>query len=169
MQPKQIVFLTGASGSGKTTLTKRCSELSETPLSIHHFDDIEVPSVEHMIAHHGSAEDWQRHNTFAWLEKLTVIDESNILFEGQSRIEFIVAASAKLGFDNIKTILIDCDDKTRLHRLLINREQPELANDTMLNWASFLRAEATRHDFEILDTSKFSLDECSQIVIQNFR
>jgi hypothetical protein len=55
-------------------------------------------------------------------------------------------------------ILIDCDDATRTLRLMENRNQPELANPTMMNWASFLRREASEGGYEIMDTSRMPLD-----------
>jgi hypothetical protein len=57
-------------------------------------------------------------------------------------------------------ILVDCDDETRSRRLLLERKQPELANERMMNWARYLRHEAMGRGCEILDTSMLSLDQC---------
>jgi hypothetical protein len=54
---------------------------------------------------------------------------------------------------------VHCDDATRTHRLCNERNQPDLANAEMMNWAKFLRREAEAGGFELLDTSKISIEE----------
>jgi hypothetical protein len=39
-------------------------------------------------------------------------------------------------------MLVDCNDETRARRLVANRNQLELANAAMMNWAACLRREA---------------------------
>jgi hypothetical protein len=54
---------------------------------------------------------------------------------------------------------VDCDDETRSKRLAIDRKQPELADENMMNWARYLRGEAKDRGCEIMNTSLLSLDE----------
>jgi hypothetical protein len=49
-------------------------------------------------------------------------------------------------------VVIDCSDSVRVARLTNDRRQPDLANEDMMNWGRFLREEAKRGNYEILDT-----------------
>ncbi|GAJ97010.1 hypothetical protein RRH01S_29_00370 [Rhizobium rhizogenes NBRC 13257] len=66
-------------------------------------------------------------------------------------------------------ILIDCDDETRTKRLSIDRGQPELASADMMNWASFLRNEASAYGYEILDTSNLTLEQGVERIVRELR
>lgn len=61
-------------------------------------------------------------------------------------------------------ILVDCDDATRIRRLVTSRAQPELATADMMIWAEFLRREAKESGCEVLDTSHLSLERCVEKV-----
>lgn len=65
-------------------------------------------------------------------------------------------------------ILVDCDDETRLQRLKVDRQQPELATEEMLNWASYLRKEALEACCGVLDTSQMSVDESARSILRHF-
>jgi hypothetical protein len=84
-----------------------------------------------MIAEHGSGEGWQR----------------------------VEGADAAGGLTFLP-LLVDCDDEARARRLSLDRQQPELANQAMLNWARYLRRAAKRSECGILDTSALALDQC---------
>ena len=58
----------------------------------------------------------------------------------------------------------DCNDDVREARLRTDRNQPELANPGMMNWARHLREEAQNAGFEILDTERLPLAECVDYV-----
>jgi len=47
---------------------------------------------------------------------------------------------------------MDCCDSVRVARLTNDRRQPDLATEDMMNWGRFLREEAKRGGYEILDT-----------------
>jgi dephospho-CoA kinase len=155
-----LVILTGASGAGKTSIAQ---EIKQTLKGVQclFFDSIGVPSLEEMIAKYGSGEGWQRAMTLEWLRKIgTEYDLSRpILFEGQARISFICEALETYPIANASVILVDCSDDIRSNRLKNERNQPELANAQMMNWAAYLRAEAKTADISILDTSRQSLAE----------
>jgi dephospho-CoA kinase len=165
-----LIVLTGASGSGKTTLGRAIAARRAGEIAVHFFDSVGVPSVEQMIAEYGSGEGWQRAKTVEWMHRLapSVRSGRNVLLEGQARIAFLNEAVAAAGLVQYRIILIDCDDATRTHRLVAERGQPELANPTMLDWASFLRDEAERGGHEILDTSAKSLDMCIEQICRHF-
>jgi len=119
-----------------------------------------------MIAQFGSGEAWQRAKTIEWMAKIGAMNtpKRGILFEGQTRLSFLVEAAAEAGGIAYVPILVDCHDDTRIRRLSIDRKQPELASADMMNWASYLRREASMSGCEILNTSDVSLDECIAFV-----
>lgn len=155
-----LVILTGASGAGKTTIAHEIKRTLEGTQCLF-FDSIGVPSFEEMVAKHGSREGWQRATTFAWLRKISAeCDLSRpILFEGQARISFIREALEAYPVADASVILIDCSDEVRTSRLRHDRNQAELANEQMMDWAAYLRAEANNAGVSILDTSKQCLAE----------
>jgi hypothetical protein len=110
----------------------------------------------------GSAEQWQRATTLAWIKRIKPLLSTgrSILFEGQMRICFIQEALAVSALTNARILLVDCDDATRTARLSRDRSQPELANADMLNWARYLRQEATAAKIEILNTGESPLNAC---------
>ncbi len=165
-----LVVLTGASGSGKTTLARAIAGRRGAEIAVHFFDLIGVPPAEQRIAQYGSGEGWQRATTIAWMHRLAPLMEErrNVLFEGQTRFAFLYAAIAAANIVDYRLMLVDCDDATRMHRLVVERRQPELANPTMLDWARFLRDEAKRGGHEILDTSGKSLDICVDQICRHF-
>ncbi|UIJ82965.1 AAA family ATPase [Rhizobium leguminosarum] len=141
------------------------------PIDVFYKDRIGVPPVEEMIKQFGSVEEWQRAATFEWMARLSalVTQGRSVLFEGQSRFAFLVEAVERAGLMPYACILIDCDDKTRTRRLSIDRGQPELASADMMNWASFLRNEASQYGCEILDTSNLTLEQGVERVLREVR
>jgi shikimate kinase len=166
-----FVVLIGASGSGKTTIARAIAQRHADDVAVFYFDQIGVPSVERMIAECGSGEGWQRAKTIEWMVKLAPLSRSGhpLLFEGQTRLAFLQEGAEVAGGPAYLPILLDCDDETRSKRLLIEREQPDLANETMMKWARYLLREAKRRDCEILDTSVLSLEQCIIHVMARLR
>jgi energy-coupling factor transporter ATP-binding protein EcfA2 len=156
-----LVILIGASGSGKTTIARAIEHRYAAQVEVFYFDRIGVPAVEEMIAEHGSGEEWQRAKTLDWMVKLAQFAGSGrrLLFEGQTRFSFLQEGASAAGGLAYIPILVDCDDETRSKRLTIERKQPELADENMMNWARYLRSEAKERGYEILNTSLLSLDQ----------
>jgi len=161
--PGSLVVLTGASASGKTTIALGLEKL-HPELTVFRFDSIGVPSAE-VIASFGPGHQpggaWQRAMTLQWFERIDPILKSgrNVLFEGQMRIAFIQEALVGRHISNARVILVECDRETRVSRLRRDRQQPELANDAMMNWSRYLHHEAIEAGCEILDTGRMTLRE----------
>jgi len=158
----QFVVLTGASGSGKTTIAHAIEQRHAADVDVFYFDRIAVPPAKQMITEYGSGEGWQRAKTIEWMVKLAPLSRSGrpLLFEGQTRLAFLAEGAEVAADAAYLPILVDCDDETRSRRLALERKQPELANESMMDWARYLRAEAGRCGCEILDTSMLSLEQC---------
>ena len=165
-----ILFISGVSGAGKTTLLKKiCSQESSESTACLHFDSIGVPSVEEMINQYGGPSEWQRAMTERWVDKLLAEykDKKLIFLEGQVNLMFFENACKKHNFTNYKIILIHCDDTIRHERLRMNREQPELINQDMDNWAQFLKDQAIKMNVLILDSGKMTVDEMATWIMQS--
>jgi len=132
----QLVVLIGASGSGKTTIARAIEERYSDEIEVLYFDRIGVPPPERMIAEYGSGEEWQRAKTIEWMAKLAPLCRSGrrLLFEGQTRLSFLAEGAEAAGDPAYLPILVDCDDKTRSTRILLERKQPELAKENMMDW-----------------------------------
>ncbi|TCU03744.1 AAA family ATPase [Rhizobium sullae] len=160
-----VAILIGASGSGKTTIARAISERFRDNVEVLFFDWISVPAFEDMVREYGSSEAWQR--AIEWMGTLAKIAETGrkVVFEGQTRLAFVAEGAAAAGWSDYIPILVDCDDETRGRRLIIDRQQPELANSEMMSWANYLRREAKASGCDILDTSAVSLDQAVSYVI----
>jgi ABC-type branched-subunit amino acid transport system ATPase component len=165
-----VVILLGASGAGKTTIAETIASRYADTVEVFHFDRIGVPTLAEMIADYGSPEAWQRAKTFDWIFRLSAAARRgrHILFEGQTRFSSVSEAALAAGLLDHVAILVDCDDETRCGRLSIDRKQPELADRHMMDWARFLRTEATSGGHEILDTSAQSVDASARHVCRHF-
>ena len=97
--------------------------------------------------------------TIEWMARISAMPEldRSVLFEGQMRLAFLREGLSSVGLAGARIILVDCDDITRAHRLIMKRGQPELADATMMRWAAYLRKEAQEANCEVLDTTSVSL------------
>jgi dephospho-CoA kinase len=104
--------------------------------------------------------------TLTWMARIAALRGSNrpVLFEGQMRLAFVHEGLQSAGITDARIVLVDCDDETRMHRLVAHRNQPELANPTMMNWAAWLRREAQAGGHDVLNTSNISLEEAVEHV-----
>jgi hypothetical protein len=158
-----LVVLTGASGGGKTTIALEVERV-HPDYDVFRFDTIGVPSAEVMAAFgtgHQPGGAWQRAMTLQWFERIAPVvgDGRRVLFEGQMRIAFIREALKIQIIPNAHVILVECDDSTRDARLIHDRRQPELTDDSMKGWSRYLHSEAVEAGIEVLDTSDQTLAE----------
>ena len=165
-----LVVLTGASGAGKTTIAFEV-ERAHRDYDVYRFDTIGVPSAEVMAtfgAGHQPGGAWQRAMTMQWFDRIApaVASGRRVLFEGQMRVAFIKEALALHNIPNVHVILVECDDALRDARLIHDREQPELANESMKGWSRYLRSEAMESGIDVLDTSERTVAESVARVIR---
>lgn len=167
MEHPFIFFLSGASGVGKTSIvTELKAHYHSLDCIFVHFDSIGIPSFEEMIQQAGSQEKWQELATYRWIEKIAIEyrDKRIVVIEGQTNLDFIEAACRKFKITKYLILLIDCNWKTMKERLMQNRQQPELANQGMKNWANFLRKQAQRKNLPIIDTSHQQLEQVEESI-----
>ena len=155
----KLFFLIGASGSGKTTIAKILESRLKN-FQICYFDSIGVPSNEKMIEEFGSIEKWQLKKTIEWTKRIRndLLPAGNVILDVQTRPLFIEKSCKKAGIKEFEIILFDCSDEVRKQRLM-DRGNPELANDRMMNWSRLLREESQAGNYKVLDTSDLSIEQ----------
>jgi guanylate kinase len=167
MKPPLICFLSGASGVGKTTIVTALKSQNRFPdYAFLHFDSIGIPSIAEMVEQAGAGEKWQELVTERWIEKIAT-DYKNkrvVLIEGQTDLDFIESACHKFKIKQYLIVLIDCNWETSKKRLLYDRQQPELVNQDIENWMSFLRQQAKFKKVPIIDTASQSLEQSVESV-----
>jgi dephospho-CoA kinase len=166
--PGSLVVLTGASGAGKTTIA-RAIERENPEFLVFQFDSMGVPSPEIMASFGGGNQpggSWQRAVTLQWFERIAPLLHAgrSVLFEGQMRIAFIQEALALHQISQAHVILVECDDQARAARLTYERQQPELANESMMEWSRYLHQEAIEAGYKILDTGLMSLPTSVRLI-----
>jgi len=159
-QQMNILSIIGASGTGKTFLTTRFHE-EHPDIPFYRFDTIGVPSTEEMIAKYGSGEAWQQAKTSEWITKIARDHAGDhwVLFEGQTRPQFVFDAYAKCGLSTSRIVCLWRDSETMRHRLMVLRNQPCLFTPDMVNWCNHLRRWTEElHDGVIVDTSSPNIE-----------
>jgi dephospho-CoA kinase len=157
---KKLFFLIGASGSGKTTATKELERRGISRFKILYFDSIGVPSIEEMEEKYDGPEEWQKIKTIEWVQiiKRDFLPNIHVLFDGQTRPSFIENACHENGIKEFEVILFDCSDDERKRRL-VTRDQANLADENMMNWAKFLRKECQNRGCLIIDNTTMQIEE----------
>jgi hypothetical protein len=132
-----------------------------------HFDTIGIPSLEEMTRAYGSPERWQADATRRWLLRIAADRDSSpvTILEGQTRPDFARSAAGGCAQLRLELILLECSASTRAARLQ-KRGQPELANEQMQSWAAYLRGEADRLGFLIIDTTELSIEQVADALEQ---
>jgi len=105
-----------------------------------------------------------------WIKRLSALKSQKkvVILEGQFNPQFAVDACKKYHISHYILILIHADQKTREHRLISNRNQPDLANADMNQWAEFLNRKIHELKGRVIDTSnsdvQSNLDEIINII-----
>jgi len=160
-----IILITGASGSGKTTIAKYLAE----KYKVFYFDDIGVPSSKEMVRKYGSPEGWQKWATKTWMEKLSKVKGPEVvILEGSFNPEFAVhsfpnpqnnnklnqdVANAPHNDGFCKLLCLHANRETREKRLIKYRNQRELANQDMENFAQVLKEKTQALCGTVIDSS----------------
>lgn len=161
----KIFFVIGASGSGKTTTLKQLEKAMPPHCRLIHFDSIGAPSFEEMEKEYSSIEEWQRAKILEWVEKLAKEDllKSHIVFDVQVRPSFISEACDTNGI-TYDVLLFDCFDKERKRRL-VDRGQPELADDNIMIWAELLRRECQQKHYKIINNTHITSEQTFRLFV----
>jgi len=155
-------FVIGASGSGKTAAVRKLDHMGRSRMF--YFDCIGVPSEQERIAKWGDGSGWQRAMTIEWVQRIRPeLATSPAVLDGQTRPSFIAEACALGGVTSYRVILITCSDAVRRARLL-QRGQPQLASDQMMQWASYLIAETERVGGTIIENDNLSVEDTAAIL-----
>ena len=157
---KKLIFILGASGSGKTINVKNIETKYPDKYHFAYFDQPKVPSVEEVLEKHGGWENWGIKRTNEWIKKIkeNYIENRVTIFDVHTKPENIENACKNFGITNYIVILLDCSDDERKKRL-IDRGQPNLINDSLLTWAQFLRDEAKKKDYTIINNTELTIEE----------
>lgn len=152
-----MYFVIGASGSGKTSAVRELERTGRSGLNMFFFDGIGVPSEHETTEKWGSGDGWQRAMTIEWVKRIRgELTNSKALLDGQTRPSFIVEACKLNDVKSYEVILIDCSEAVRSARLL-QRGQPELANERMMQWAGYLAREAVKVSGKIIKNDDLSI------------
>jgi RNase adaptor protein for sRNA GlmZ degradation len=157
----RILVVTGASGAGKTAAVQALEARAVPGVTCFYFDSIGVPTADVMQRDYGGAEQWQASATTEWLERLRDLPEDTLVavLDGQTRPSFAFSDSARAASGTVSVVLLDCSSDVRAARLRGPRQQPELANSQMDQWAAYLRGQADALNLAVIDTSSLTVLE----------
>ncbi len=161
---RRVVFLIGASGVGKTAVASVLEEREPWLGNTFYSDSIGVPSPEEMEQWPGGGEGWQKWATEQWVSKLAERDAPLQLLEMQTRPSFILPAVEPFPGLHPTIVLLGCSTEVRRFRLTELRQQPDLANSRMENWAIYLRGQADALGLPVIQTDTFTVDEVASAV-----
>jgi dephospho-CoA kinase len=163
-----LILITGASGSGKTTLVKTLEQkLKQNKVSINYFDNIGIPSLEDMVAIHGSVEKWQEWATHSWIEKIAkMADKEIFILEGSFNPEFAINAMKKFLIKDYLLLCLHANRQVREERLIFQRNQKELATQEMENFAQVLLRKTLHLGGTVVDSSNKNISALAQEIIE---
>ena len=161
-----ILFVVGASGVGKTAAVRTLEARRMTGVRCYFFDSIGIPTAEVIEQEWGSGEKFQEEMTKSWIERLATNEDNAevAVLDGQTRPSFIQPHLARAGIGHACLLMLDCVTTVRNARLRGPRGQPELASDTMDDWAAYLRGQADALGLRVLDTSHISIEEVADVL-----
>jgi hypothetical protein len=135
-----LFLLFGSSASGKTVAIDALRGRVRG-VAVHDFDEIGVPSGANTAWRHRADEEWVRRALEYQARGL------DVLLAGQTPLGELLATPSAPLLDAISACLLDCDDETRIARLLprgpgwLARSAGELEH--YLSWAAWMRGHAT--------------------------
>lgn len=157
---KKLIFILGASGSGKTTNVKTIENKYPDKYHFAYFDQPKVPSVEEVQENYGGWEKWGIERTNEWIKKIkeSYVENKVTIFDVHTKPENIENACKDFGITDYVVILLDCSDDERKRRLT-ERGQAHLINDSLLEWAGFLRQEAVNKNYIVINNTELTVEE----------
>lgn len=157
---KKLIFVLGASGSGKTTNVKNIETKYPDKYHFAYFDQPRVPSAEEVLEKYGGWDNWGIERTNEWIKKIkeNYIENRITIFDVHTKPENFENACKNFDITDYVVILLDCSDDERKKRLT-ERGQPHLINDSLFDWAHFLRNEAINKNYIIIDNTKLTLED----------
>jgi energy-coupling factor transporter ATP-binding protein EcfA2 len=146
-----ILVLTGASGSGKTTLLQALDTMEISGVACFQCDAIYGDLSEGVRSNRETAQDaileyWVKRALGDPAVGLAVLDT-------QIRPHKALALLRRLGIGVHQVVLVECEQAVREARLRGSRNQPELANPQMENWAVYMRGQADALGLDSINTS----------------
>lgn len=165
---KKLIFILGASGSGKTTIVKKIEVKYPDRYYFCYFDQPRVPSEGEVKEKYGDWFAWGIYRTNEWVKKIkeNYIENRVTLFDVHTQPVNIDNACKEFGIEDYAVILLDCSDEERKKRLT-ERGQPELITDSLLSWARFLREDALKRNYIIIDNTELTPEEGFEMVHSN--
>jgi len=161
---QRVIFLIGASGVGKTAVAKVLEKKEPWIWNTFYSDTIGVPNPEEMERWPGGGEGWQQWATEQWVTRLAERNTPLQLLEMQTRPSFILPAVESHSGVVGRIILLECSTPVRSFRLTEFRQQPELMNARMENWAVYLRGQADALRLPVIQTDDLTLQEVAAAV-----
>jgi adenylate kinase family enzyme len=162
-----IIFFTGACGAGKTTLTNHLQEtLPPEEFEFFHTDDTPLPSNEEVERLYVDGwQGWQKVYTRKWIDMLLPRnDDKTIIWDGQTNIDFLSLYLSDYRSDDYRIVLVECEEKEMMRRLIEDRNQPELACEDQANWRNQLHRQAKEKGLFILDSTEQTTSELAHIL-----
>jgi hypothetical protein len=128
------------------------------------FDSIGVPTVDVMEREYGGGERWQASVTADWIVRLSKLPQNVrvAVLDAQTRPSFVFDAARQAAAGDVHVVLLDCSPEVRAARLRGPRQQPELADARMDQWAAYLRGQADALQLPVVDTSPLTVPEAAQ-------
>lgn len=163
MSVLHILVVTGASGAGKTATVRALDARGIPGVRCFYFDSIGVPTAEVMERDYGGGEQWQASATQEWLVQLGDLPEGIrvAVLDGQTRPSFVFGGAARAAPRTVHVALLECSSEVRGARLRGPRQQPELADARMEQWAAYLRGQADALQLVVIDTTSLTVGEAA--------
>jgi hypothetical protein len=159
-----VLVVIGASGAGKTATVRALEARAIPGVRCFYFDSIGVPTPDVMERDYGGGEKWQASATADWLARLSSLsdDVRVAVLDGQTRPSFVFEAAGRGAPRRAQVVLLDCSSEVRAARLRGPRQQPELANTRMDQWAAYLRGQADALGLPVIETSLLTVGEAAR-------
>jgi predicted transcriptional regulator len=100
------------------------------------------------------------------MQKLISLKEPLIILEGSFNPEFVVNAMKDYGKNDYLIFCIHVDQKIREERLLTIRNQPELVNQDMENFAQFLKKKTQEIGGIVIENNGQSINRIAEKMIR---